>query len=76
MAVFHKVWPRLTSGAATPASAGWLVLHQLKRLLSDDCLVWHDIPVGTQARQPDSFIFSPRQGLLALEVKETRRPGA
>lgn len=53
-----------------------LVLHQLKRLLSDDCLVWHDIPVGTQARQPDSFIFSPRQGLLALEVKETRRPGA
>ena len=52
-----------------------LVLHQLKRLLSDDCLVWHDIPVGTQARQPDFFIFSPRQGLLALEVKETRRPG-
>ena len=38
-----------------------LVLHQLKRLLSDDCLVWHDIPVGTQARQPDFFIFSPRQ---------------
>lgn len=46
-----------------------LVLHQLKRCLSDDYMVWHDTPIGPAARQPDFVIFSPRRGLLILEVK-------
>jgi hypothetical protein len=44
-------------------------LHQLKRCLSDDYMVWHDIPIGPRARQPDFVILSPRRGLLILEVK-------
>lgn len=46
-----------------------LVLHQLKRCLSDDYMVWHDVPIGPKARQPDFVVFSPRRGLLILEVK-------
>lgn len=45
------------------------VLHQLKRCLSDDYMVWHDVPIGPKARQPDFVVFSPRRGLLILEVK-------
>ncbi len=51
------------------------VLHQLKRCLDDDYLVWHDIPIGPRARQPDFVILSPRWGILLLEVKDWR-PGA
>lgn len=49
------------------------VLHQLKRCLEDDHLVWHDIPIGPKARQPDFVVLSPRWGLLLLEVKDWRR---
>lgn len=49
------------------------VLHQLKRCLEDDYLVWHDIPLGPKARQPDFVILSPRWGVLLLEVKDWRR---
>lgn len=49
------------------------VLHQLKRCLSDDCLVWHNVPLGPAARQPDFVILGPRLGLLVLEVKAWRR---
>jgi hypothetical protein len=49
------------------------VLHQLKRCLGDDHLVWHNVPVGPRARQPDFVILSPRQGILLLEVKDWRR---
>ncbi len=45
------------------------VLAALKRCLGDDYLVWHDIPVGQHARQPDFVVLSPRRGLLLLEVK-------
>jgi len=45
------------------------VLHQLKRCLSDDHMVWHNVPIGPKARQPDFVILSPRRGLLILEVK-------
>jgi len=44
-------------------------LHQLKRCLSDDYMVWHNVPIGPQARQPDFVVLSPRRGLLILEVK-------
>lgn len=49
------------------------VLHQLKRCLEDDYLVWHDLPIGPKARQPDFVILSPRWGVLLLEVKDWRR---
>lgn len=49
------------------------VLHQLKRCLEDDYLVWHDIPIGPKARQPDFVVLSPRWGVLLLEVKDWRR---
>jgi hypothetical protein len=49
------------------------VLHQLKRCLEDDYLVWHDVPIGPRARQPDFVILSPRWGVLLLEVKDWRR---
>ncbi|MBI2747057.1 MAG: NERD domain-containing protein [Burkholderiales bacterium] len=45
------------------------VLHQLKRCLSDDYMVWHNVPIGPKARQPDFVILSPRRGLLIFEVK-------
>jgi hypothetical protein len=49
------------------------VLHQLKRCLGDDYLVWHNVPVGPRARQPDFVVLSPRQGVLLLEVKDWKR---
>ena len=49
------------------------VLHQIKRCLEDDYIVWHDISVGPRARQPDFVILSPRWGILLLEVKDWRR---
>jgi Nuclease-related domain/UvrD-like helicase C-terminal domain/AAA domain len=48
------------------------VLQQLKRCLEDDYLVWHDVPIGPAARQPDFVVLSPRWGLLILEVKHWR----
>lgn len=49
------------------------VLHQLKRCLEDDHLVWHDVAIGPRARQPDFVVLSPRQGVLLLEVKDWKR---
>lgn len=46
------------------------MLHQLKRCLEDDYLVWHNVPIGPRARQPDFVVLSPRQGILLLEVKD------
>jgi hypothetical protein len=49
------------------------VLHQLKRCLEDDHIVWHDVPIGPRARQPDFVVLSPRWGVLLLEVKDWKR---
>jgi hypothetical protein len=49
------------------------VVVQLKRCLEDDYLVWHDIPIGPKARQPDFVVLSPRRGILLLEVKDWKR---
>ncbi|CAN5789121.1 nuclease-related domain-containing DEAD/DEAH box helicase [soil metagenome] len=49
------------------------VLHQLKRCLGDDYWVWHDIPLGPRARQPDFVVLSPRWGILLIEVKDWKR---
>ncbi|MEM6911331.1 MAG: 3'-5' exonuclease [Verrucomicrobiota bacterium] len=42
----------------------------LKSHLEDDYLVWHDVPIGWQRRQPDFVILHPGRGLLVLEVKD------
>lgn len=49
------------------------VLHQLKRCLEDDTIIWHNVPIGPRARQPDFVILSPRQGVLLLEVKDWKK---
>ena len=49
------------------------VLHQLKRCLGDDHLVWHNVPIGPRAREPDFVVLSPRQGVLLLEVKDWKK---
>ena len=49
------------------------LLHSLRRCLEDDYLVWHNVPIGARARQPDFVILSPRQGVLLLEVKDWKR---
>ncbi len=49
------------------------VLRQLRRCLEDDYIVWHDVPIGPRARQPDFVILSPRWGVLLLEVKHWKR---
>jgi hypothetical protein len=49
------------------------VLNQLKRCLGDDHLVWHDVPLGPRARQPDFVVLSPRQGVPLLEVKDWKK---
>ncbi|WP_307601765.1 DEAD/DEAH box helicase [Variovorax boronicumulans] len=46
------------------------LFHALRRHLTDDYLVWHDLPIGDAGLQPDFVILSPRQGLLVLEVKD------
>lgn len=46
------------------------VAQRLETHLSDDCLVWYDIPVGRNYRHPDFVIIDPAQGLIFLEVKD------
>lgn len=70
MAIFPQGWS-LVDARATPGERR--LLQQLKRLLDDDSLVWHDVPVGLNARQPDVVVLNPRFGLLVLEVKDWKR---
>ena len=44
--------------------------ERLDRLLEDDYLCWHDVPVGPYALHPDFVILHPARGLLVLEVKD------
>jgi hypothetical protein len=68
------VFPQGVSAVDARCNAGERrLLHQLRRCLEDDYLVWHDIPIGPRARQPDFVILSPRWGVLLLEVKDWKR---
>lgn len=68
------VFPQGLSNVDRRCNAGERrLLHQIKRCLEDDYLVWHDIPIGPRARQPDFVVVHPRWGLLLLEVKDWRR---
>ena len=76
MAVFPQTYSRIHDACENPGER--LVMEQLKRCLPDECVVWHDIPVGRLQRQPDFVIFHPERGLLVLEVttrSEERRVG-
>lgn len=46
------------------------VFDQLRQCLDDQHIVWHDLPVGEAARQPDFIVLGPGLGLLLLEVKD------
>ncbi|MFI3014267.1 NERD domain-containing protein [Klebsiella aerogenes] len=48
------------------------VAQRLESHLSDECLIWYDIPVGRQYRHPDFVIIDPQLGLIFLEVKDWR----
>ncbi|MDO5624944.1 MAG: 3'-5' exonuclease [Pseudomonadota bacterium] len=67
MAQFPQVFSRIEKRCENPGER--LVLAQLRRCLSDDYTVWHDLPVGPLQRQPDFVVFNPRRGVLVLEVK-------
>lgn len=73
MAVFPQTYSRIHDACENPGER--LVMEQLKRCLPDECVVWHDIPVGPLQRQPDFVIFHPERGLLVLEVKHWK-PGS
>lgn len=73
MAVFPQTYSRIHDACENPGER--LVMEQLKRCLPDECVVWHDIPVGRLQRQPDFVIFHPERGLLVLEVKHWK-PGS
>lgn len=49
------------------------VLHQLRRCLDDQHLIWHHLPVGEAAQPVDLVVLSPRWGVLLLQVMA---PGA
>ena len=43
------------------------VLHQLKRCLSDDYMVWHNVPIGPKQTHSDFVVLHPRRGLLGTK---------
>jgi hypothetical protein len=53
------------------------MLHQLKRCLGDDHLVWHNVPIGPRAREPDFVVLSPaaRGAAAGGEGLEEIHPG-
>ncbi len=64
-------FPQGYSNISRRANAGERrVLNQLKRCLGDDYIVWHDVPIGPRARQPDFVLLHPRWGVLLIEVKD------
>ncbi|HHU1797575.1 TPA: 3'-5' exonuclease [Escherichia coli] len=46
------------------------VASRLEAFMSNECLVWYDIPVGRKNRHPDFAIIDPENGLVFLEVKD------
>jgi UvrD/REP helicase. len=67
-----KLITSLTACAESMMPGERRVALRLESHLSDDCLIWYDIPVGRQYRHPDFVIIDPRLGLIFLEVKDWR----
>ena len=68
MALFPQIFGRIERHCSNTGERK--VLQQLKRCLSDDYIVWHNIPIGDRQREPDFVILNPRRGVLVLEVKD------
>jgi hypothetical protein len=47
------------------------VFNALRRSLSDDCIVWYELPLPRQGRSvlPDFIVVGPHIGLVVIEVK-------
>lgn len=66
-----KIIPTLNRQTLSKMTSGEKrVARRLEALLEDDYLVWYDIPVGRNRRNPDFIILHPSRGLLVLEVKD------
>jgi len=65
-----RLFNSLTSCAKKMTAGERRVALRLESYLSDDCLVWYDVPVGRNHRHPDFIIIDPSQGLIFLEVKD------
>lgn len=48
--------------------------ERLDKLLEDDYLCWHNVPIGPKVRYPDFVVLHPRRGVLVLEVKDWKLP--
>lgn len=42
----------------------------LENHLEEDYLLWYDVPIGRQRRQPDFILLHPQRGIWVLEVKD------
>lgn len=62
--------PALETCSTTMTQGERFVAQRLKALLSDQCIIWYDIPVGRNYRHPDFIILDPQKGLIFLEVKD------
>lgn len=45
------------------------VAQRLETNLSEDCLIWYDLPVGKKYRHPDFVIIDPSLGLIFWKSK-------
>lgn len=46
--------------------------ERLRRLLEDDYLCWHNVPIGPKRQYPDFVVLHPRHGLWIFEIKDWR----
>jgi superfamily I DNA and RNA helicase len=66
-----KIIPTLNRQTLSKMTSGEKrVARRLEVLLEDDYLIWYDIPVGNNRRNPDFIILHPSRGLLILEIKD------
>lgn len=68
MAIFIPVFNQLDKHLQNQAELR--VARFLNKYLSDDCLVWCNIPIGKKHLYADFLILIPDVGLLCLEVKD------
>lgn len=68
MAIFIPTFNQLEQYLNSPAELR--VARFLHKYLSDDCLVWCNIPTGKKQLYADFLILMPDTGLLCLEVKD------
>ncbi|MFP2507080.1 3'-5' exonuclease [Buttiauxella gaviniae] len=67
-----KLIPSLSSCSGKITSGEKRLGRKLESTLSDNCLCWYDVWVGskTQKRYPDFIVLNPDRGMFFLEVKD------